>query len=579
MEKPERKVKRCYIYARVSTEEQAKGQYTSIEAQEDRCKHAIAIKQDQGWIHAGTIKDPGYSGKDMNRPGMQKLLSLIRSGQVDVILTYRIDRLSRSILAFYDFHGLLEKQHVELFSITESFDTSTTVGRLMLNIILSFAQYERELAQERTLHKMQQHAEKGFWTGGMLPYGYELAGTDGNGSTKRILQIVEDEAENVRLMYKLYLQKQNVAAICKTLNDRGIRTRVRTLTSRGGEQRKGGGKYFYETAVMKILRNPLYTGKIRYRDKVFPGQHPAIIGEKTWNAVQRLLDKNARQTMIETRDDHTHLLKGLIKCGACGGNTYTPYPSGKKDPKTGKPYLYYACTTFTKYGTKGGCPVRMLPARPFENTIRHFLQALAHDNVTLEKAIEEANRNSDRTLKPMMKTRDELVGRRKKLTSQINNYVEIIGEKGLESTELREKYERCIRERDALDRQLETLNIEIASAERTVLDMKVIQANLKAFDRLMGKLPMEDQKDLCHLLIKRITVWPFDPAKDKAPKEKGSFVTGMEPRPGRRNKLLLVQIELYEIQGLDLPASTTLAKFGFASKWLPGRDSNPQQTG
>lgn len=576
--KSERRTKRCVVYCRVSSEEQARGQYTSVEAQEDRCLHAIAMKQDQGWVHVATIKDPGYSGKDMNRPGVQDLIRKVKAGEVDVVLTYRIDRLSRSILAFYDFYGILQARNIELFSLTESFDTSTTVGRLMLNIILSFAQYERELAQERTLHKMQQHAERGQWNGGMVPFGYALDLKSEKG--ERRLVVAKQEARIIQSIYELYLELQNVSAVCKALHKSSVLSRTRVLRMRDGSEKILQGKPFYKTRVIDILQNPIYIGQIRYGDKIYPGKHEAIVSEKDFKSVQRLLELNARKPrLISTRDDHVHLLKGVLRCGSCK-MALTPYPSGKKDPKTGQPYLYYGCTAPIHNGRTSKCPLPLFPARAFENTIKEFLKAVCLNSDKLAESIREDLKDSSSLLAPLQKKRASAINDHKKIEKQISNYLDAIGQGGLGSADLRDRYERTVKRRDELNRELEQLNSEIASAEHRVLDLGTIRENLKAFQALIDEVSLEDQKQLFQLFIRNVTVWPHEEKTKTPPDEPGAFLTGLDTTKGRKSRRIYrVQVELNQIPGLNLPTATELKKFGFRPARLPGEDSNLQHTG
>jgi site-specific DNA recombinase len=555
----ENKKVRCIIYCRVSTDDQTRGDYTSIEAQEDRAKAFIKAHEGDGWVYTGTVKDSGYSGGTMKRPGLQQLLQRVRNHELDNVVVYKLDRLVRGgILQFHEIHSVFERHGVKLCSLSESWDTSSPSGRLFLGILIMFAEHERELARERTRDKLLANIKKGRWNGGMLPYGYDIPRqADQHGK----LVINSDEAKHVRLMFRLYLRLQNISAVSMELQKRGIKTRVREIRTREGEAKRYGGKPFYKDRVMEILRNPLYIGKFRYQDELYDGQHEPIIDAKTYNTVQKLLDKNSRHAEMITRDEHVHALKGLIRCGPCEA-TYTPFPSGKKDPKTGQPYLYYACTTFTKYGSTSTCPIRLIPARPFENTIMSFLAALGRNSKSLAQAIEEANRDSNTTLKPLLKRRDELSHRRKKLTEAINHYLDIIEDKGLQSPELRARHEKALKDREEVDAELETLGIEIAGVERHVLDLKTIRDNLLVIDKLHAKLTMQEKKALCQLLIKRITVWPHDPDNDTTPKGPGLFIAPISSGTQRtRTKYRKIQVELYEVPGLKLPTAEQLSSY------------------
>lgn len=566
-----KKLKRCVVYVRVSSEEQAKGQYTSLDAQRERCMHAVAMHEGDGWVHTATIKDPGYSGKDMNRPGIQELIRRVKANEFDVLLTYRIDRVSRSIMAFYDFYAVLQEHGVELVSLTESFDTSSTVGRLMLNIVLSFAQYERELIQERTTHKMQQHAEHGFWTGTPIPYGYKLVSTS---PKERKLAIQESEAQVVRCIFDSYLALQNVQAICDKLQEDGVRTRSRELQRRDGSKRKTGGAPFYKTRVFGMLKNPLYAGKIRWAGKVYEGKHPPIIPFKKFEAVQRLLEKNARKEIQLGRDDHNHLLKGLLRCGACNA-ALTPYASGKKNKKTGLPYLYYLCTMKIHHARNCKCPLSPLPARAFEATIKQFLKAVSKNSTGLEAALAEARADSNETLGPLRRRHDSLRKEQKTLSNRITNLVDAIARHGLRTPDLKEEIEGAASRRESVEREIEQVTSEIGQAEHQVLDLRTIHENLKAFDSLVDELSLEDQKLLCQLFIKRISVWP-DTQKKRPLEDRGVFLTALPKENGRtKDRTIRVKVELYQLPGIDTPTLSELAQFGFCPERYPHGDLNP----
>lgn len=570
-EKPkERKLKRCVIYVRVSSDEQAKGQFTSLDAQRERSMHAIAMHEGDGWVHTATIQDPGFSGKDMNRPGIQELTRRVKANEFDILLTYRIDRVSRSIMAFYDFYTVLQEHGVELVSLTESFDTSSTVGRLMLNIVLSFAQYERELIQERTSHKMQQHAEHGFWTGSAIPFGYKLVA---KGPKERKLVPQPSEAKVILRIFDMYVALQNVQAICELLDRDGVRTRARVLQRKDGSKRNTGGYPFYKTRVFGILKNPLYAGRIRYAGKVYDGQHPAIVPARTFETVQRLLEKNGRKEIMAGKDDHVHLLKGLLRCGACNA-ALTPYASGKKNKKTGKPYLYYLCTMKIHHARNQECPLSPLPARAFEAAIKQYLKAVSRNSKGLEEAIREASRDTSVTMGPLRKQHDSLRKEQKVLSNRITNLVDAIARHGIKTPDLKDEIETATKRRESVERELEQVTAEIARTEHQVLDLQTIKNNLHAFDETIDDLPLEHQKLLCQLFIRRISIWPDD--KNKKPlHEGGVFLTKLPKEPGHQDRIYRVQVELYQLPGIDPPTLTELAQFGFCPERYPQWDLNP----
>ena len=207
---------RCAVYTRVSTDDQAKGDYNSLKSQRDMCGHAIALHGAEGWVETHYFEDPGYSGKDMARPGMQALMLEIEAGNVDVVVTYKIDRITRNIGDFYQLWQRLEKKGVDFVSATQQFDTSTPAGKLMLNMLLSFGQFERELTAERVSHKMLERAKKGKWNGGPVPEGYT------NNSVSKRLEIDPDHASTIKRVFQLTEKLGSPTEVAKILNAEGI---------------------------------------------------------------------------------------------------------------------------------------------------------------------------------------------------------------------------------------------------------------------------------------------------------------------------------------------------------------------
>jgi len=353
---------RCAIYTRVSTDEQALSEYSSLKRQEEICRNYIDIHTEKGWKVAGVYEDAGYSGKDFERPGIQELMADVRAGKLDAIVTYKIDRISRSLKDFYDLWEVLKAHNVTFVSATQHFDTSDSMGMLILNILLSFAQFERELARERTMSKMAGRAEKGLWNGGHTPLGYDYV------KDTQTLRPNPQEVPLIRFVYRRVIETRSTCAAANEANARGYRTRVRVRTRRDGSQQAVGGQRFDEDMVAAIIRNPVYKGFVRYGGMLYPGKHEAIVDEETWEEANKAIG-NGREddTGLYYADPHIHLLKGILRCGACG-RAMTPYRSGKKT-KDGTPYLYYACVDYTKDGSLSTCPIKMLPAREFEALI------------------------------------------------------------------------------------------------------------------------------------------------------------------------------------------------------------------
>ena len=266
----------CAIYTRKSNERGLDSEFSSLQNQEDACKAYILSQAFNGWEYYKTFEDGGISGGTMERPGLQALLEEIRERNVQVVVVYKVDRLSRSI---FDFHKMMQefaKYECNFVSITQSFDTSNSMGKLTLNMLLSFAQFEREVSAERVRDKLAATKAKGMWVGGVPSIGYDL-------KDKQLVPN-EQESEEVRLIFQKYLELGNIMAVAEWMNAQGYRSK-RWKTKKGEER---GGKPFSHSSILKILSNPLYVGKMPHftAKKIYPGKQPALISPEMFEAVQ-----------------------------------------------------------------------------------------------------------------------------------------------------------------------------------------------------------------------------------------------------------------------------------------------------
>jgi DNA invertase Pin-like site-specific DNA recombinase len=279
--------KRCAIYTRKSSEEGLDQDFNSLDAQCEACAAYIASQRAEGWKGLPTTyNDGGFSGGSMDRPALQRLLTDIQANKIDVIVVYKIDRLTRSLTDFARMVELFERHQVSFVSVTQAFNTTTSMGRLTLNVLLSFAQFEREVTGERIRDKIAASKAKGMWMGGNLPLGY-----DQPDSGSRTLKVNPAEAETVRRIFAAYLELGSVHALARRLREEGIHSK-RYVTVRGHLR---GGAYFGRGALFHLLRNQVYLGKITHRGESHPGLHPAIIDKETFEFTQAKLDAQTRR--------------------------------------------------------------------------------------------------------------------------------------------------------------------------------------------------------------------------------------------------------------------------------------------
>jgi site-specific DNA recombinase len=290
--------RRCVIYTRTSTEEGLGQDFNSLHAQAEACAAYIKSQIGEGWLLSGkAYEDGGYSGGSMERPAFKRLLADIEARRVDVVVVYKVDRLTRSLADFAKIMEVLDKAGTSFVSVTQSFNTTTSMGRLTLNVLLSFAQFEREVTGERIRDKLAASKAKGMWMGGKPPLGYEPNG--------RTLAINEDEALDIRLIFERFLALRSVHELEPDIQRRGV-------TSKKWTSKKGlahGGCLITRGALYAILTNPLYRGMIRHKGKLYPGQHQAIVNADTWDAAQAIFSAHGDRASPTTSSD---LLKGKL---------------------------------------------------------------------------------------------------------------------------------------------------------------------------------------------------------------------------------------------------------------------------
>ena len=276
------KVLRCAVYTRKSTEDGLEQEFNSLEAQREACEAYIASQRHEGWnLMPNRYDDGGFSGGNMERPGLKALLADVDGGLVDVIVVYKVDRLTRSLADFAKIVERLDAKQASFVSVTQAFNTTTSMGRLTLNVLLSFAQFEREVTGERIRDKIAASKKKGLWMGGPVPLGYQVV--------ERKLVPVANEAERVRAIMRRYLEVGSVPALIELLRDEGVVTKVQLRSS--GPHR--GGIPFARGSLFHLLKNPVYRGKIVHKGKIYDGEHEAIVDEQLWDAVQAQLNEKA----------------------------------------------------------------------------------------------------------------------------------------------------------------------------------------------------------------------------------------------------------------------------------------------
>ncbi|MDR2067538.1 MAG: recombinase family protein, partial [Holosporaceae bacterium] len=364
----------CAIYTRKSNEEGLDQEFNSLDSQRVLAERYIQSQAGRGWTALPKrYDDGGFSGGNMDRPALTELLNDIQSGLIDCVVTYKLDRVSRSLFDFTKIIHIFDEHDVIFDTVTESFSSANPSGRLMVNMLLSFAQYERELAIDRVRDKISESKKKGIWMGGHPPLGYDVK--------DRKLVINKDEAMLVKLIYKRFLETESCRKIADELNKAKYRTKA---------NKTKGGKAFDPNYVRKILLNVQYKGCVRHKENVYKGEQEAIIDEETWDRVQSIFRPNdAHRKRYATQSPA--MLRGLIGCGACNcGMTPT---SGVNHGLT---YRYYACNNHLKSRSCRG--LKIVPAEEIERRVtEEVLKKIRTSEVILN--IQELNK-ANRKLSP-----------------------------------------------------------------------------------------------------------------------------------------------------------------------------------
>src|SRR5271169_2688951 len=316
--------RRCAIYTRKSSEEGLEQEFNSLAAQGEACEAFIRSQRNEGWVLVRTrYNDGGFSGGNLERPALQQLIADIRAGRIDIVVVYKVDRLNRSPADFARLVELFDAQGVSFVSVTQQFNTTSSMRRMPLNVLRSVAQFEREVTGHRIRYKIAASKKKGMWMGGNVPLGYD--------ASERTLVVNPAEAETVRHIFALYRELGGVRRVKEEADRLRLRTK-RSTTANGAEH---GGRSFSRGHIYRLLSNPIYIGQIAHKGQLYPGQHPALIDAETWSTVHDQLAANASRHQSKSNAAEPSLLAGLLTDAR--GERLTPSHAVKQ----GRRYRYY----------------------------------------------------------------------------------------------------------------------------------------------------------------------------------------------------------------------------------------------
>lgn len=489
---PQPRQLRCAAYVRVSTDEQATGDYTSLDAQREACEAYIRSQQHDGWVALPTPYSDTATGKNMKRPGIQRLLTDVRAGLVDAVIVYKFDRFSRSMLDFLTLIKEFDDRQVVLVSVSQRIDTSGPTGRLFLQILAAFGEFERELIAGRTKDKMQAMRKRGTYIGGMIPLGYDL-----DPQTKKLV-VNPEEATIVRALFQLYLERQGLVRVVTEATARGWSTK-RWVTKAG---KLFGGAPFTKLSLRNLLTNLVYVGKVQVDGVEYDGDHEAILDRTTFDMAQEILRGNARAkgNHLGNRNPDA-LLRGLLRCSDCG-KAMTHVPTKKPDGTT---YRYYRCTTAQKEGA-ARCPSgSSLPATEIEQFVIDRLRGIADDPAQVDAIAREATALATTRMQEVETNIATWEARVEELDREITHLRERLMEAPAQTREVFLTHLQAMEAQHAdLLEGLECNRTEAATLQSQRFTPRVFRTALTYFDPVWEVLYPQERSRIVQLLIESV---------------------------------------------------------------------------
>ena len=486
-------MKRCGLYSRVSTEDQAQKKDGSLDTQMELLQDAVKLRSRTGaedWRVVARYREEGQSGKDTDRPEYQQMLADVVSGKIDTIVCTKIDRITRSLEDFYKLLATVEEHGAEFVSLAESLDTTTAVGRAVMKIVLVIAEMEREQTSERTKQTLEQRAKKGYANGG------QILGYDVDEENPGVPAVNETERQLVLLVFETYLKEQGYRRTAEILNRKGYRTK--SFVSRRGKVYSG--KPFSTMAVKRILTHPFYIGKITYKGQVLDGRHEPIVLTEMWERVQSII-ASKQGTSKRAEILHVFELKGLVRCGECGSYMTPYYGYGK----LGKAYFYYTCTNRNARGPDA-CSMANVPAEPLEKVIADRLIQLGKQDRTIDHLVKEAMADMTELLGNLTARREDRSVHRRRVQDQIDALIDSLAGRRTGIKSVGKKIVELEEQAEQLDDEILALDLEIEAAQEKAVSAQSMTESLTTFGDLYQGATPEERRELVRLRVNQV-VW------------------------------------------------------------------------
>jgi site-specific DNA recombinase len=477
---------RCAIYTRKSTEEGLDQQFNSLDAQREAAEAFIASQRHEGWVvNPQRYDDGGFSGGNIERPALKRLLADIDAGKVDCVVVYKVDRLSRSLLDFARIMEVFDQRKVSFVSVTQQFNTTHSMGRLTLNILLSFAQFEREIIGERIRDKIAAQRRKGKWTGGTPVLGYDV---DRTGPSPK-LAVNAAEAIQVREIFSMYLKLGSLLPVVEELVKR--RWISKKWTTKAGAPI--GGRSFDKCRLHALLTNPIYVGRIKHKAKEYVGEHEPIVDIDVFEKVQVQLRRNGQSGGAEARNRYGALLKRLLYCKACGKAMVHHFTG-----RSGKRYRYYTCVQAIKSGRKT-CPSKSLPAAAIEQLVVDKIRGIARDTALRADVVRQALALAEGNLAELKRERQGLQRDVARYNAEVRRLVahSMTAARTARLADLQEQMARA-------ESRLAEVRRQMADQEAGGVDEAGLSAAFADFDRVWNALSPREQAEALSLLVARV---------------------------------------------------------------------------
>jgi site-specific DNA recombinase len=484
----------CAIYTRKSSEEGLDLEFNSLDAQRESGEAYIASQQHEGWVCLpDRYDDGGFSGGNMDRPALARLLADIKAGKVDCVVVYKVDRLSRSLMDFSRIVETFDQHKVSFVSVTQQFNTTHSMGRLTLNILLSFAQFEREIIGERIRDKIAAQRRKGKWAGGVPILGYDVDRT--NASPKLVANA--DEALQVRRIFAMYLELGTLTPVVEELTRRGWKNKT-WLTKSGLVK---GGRPFDRCSLYLLLTNPLYVGKIKHKTEIYQGEHEPLVSVDVFQKVQSTLQQHGSGRGNYLLNKHGALLKGLVVCHHCGRvMTHTYAISGSKR------YRYYTCTKAIKSGWKN-CPTKAVPAGELEAAVVDEIRCIAHDAALREEVLRQADLEASVELEELSSQQGHLERQLARDHAELQRIVLEPRPNSATTSRVADLHERVSR----AENELAALRSRVADVAARRIDPSDVATAFADFENVWLELGAREQAKVMQLLVAKVV---FDAAEE-----------------------------------------------------------------